>query len=567
MLLKLHMAYLSLWTVILPLSSMCSFAAMKVQQKFHGQSDQSRLMATNRHSDLLDGGCVELMPPKGLQPKTLKNNNIENCKKFCEEQSVLFEKMTHMGLQDDKCFCYIMGPEYDQIRHNSECTYNCPGEPTEQCGGYKRLTVFELNWDGACVSDILWTFKNNIAGKYLINNSPEICKAECSKGKHNTYIALKNDICHCLTIHPPYKSMVWQIHCNEKCSGDTTRRCGSSEPGDEHYNIHKLEPPIEEKEKKDWLKTFLDKFALPTFKSSLQLAWGTAMWAIGWRIQKNHYLPEEETEEILGLCIDATFLDNDPNKIKHDLNKNSKDKCKNYCKPALYAALLDSHCYCKTDAPEETSASATCDTCDADAANPVCVVSPQEKQNNWEIKCVPDSYVDNAEKSENYNENSVQSCKDECGDKKVIGLKETICYCLDDPPSPVNQIMLFKPDQCEKCPAKPEDECGGSNTVSIYRDGFEDKNKVHNTVWDHTNLWAHVLQNTWNWFWNTVVEWAFDGVQLLITGGSRNLALVDDNKLIEDTLQMIETFLIKTNAEGVARLEERLFQVFDQYGK
>jgi len=563
MLLNLHMAYLSVWNIILPIFSMSTFAVMKPQQKFQDQSDQSKLMATNRHSDLLDGGCVWRMPRNSQKAALiLVKNNFKGCKRKCESWTSKWDrKMTHMGLKKDICYCYDMAPENDQIRPNSECTYNCPGEPTEQCGGNDRLSVMQLNWDGACVSEKLWKLTNKITGPALPQNSPEKCKLECSKGERNTYVALRNDICHCLSTSPPYKSMVWTSYCKDTCPGDPKHFCGSSKQGDEHYNIHKLEPPEEKS------TFFLDTFVFPTLESAIQHALGSLMWTIGWAIQKNHFLPEEEAEAIKGLCIDAKFVENIPHITKsHDLNKNSKEVCQKHCTTAMYAALLGSLCYCKTDAPEQNiPPAASCDNCDA--TNPVCVVSPQEKQNNWESKCLPVSYVENQD-NKDFNENAVQPCKVECGDKKVIGLKETICHCFDEPPPLEDLILHLKPDQdCQKCPAKTDDKCGGPNRVSIYRDGFKDENKVHNVVWDHTNLWVHVLQNTWNWFWNTVASLLFNGVKFLLAGRGRTLALLDDGKLIEDTLQMIKTFQNKTKAEGVARLDEILFQVLDQYGK
>merc|ERR1719347_1212964 len=91
-----------------------------------------------------DGTCVKDNWSRVLKHQRKPDsysNTPENCGKYC-----LGKGYKYSGVQyHNQCFCGNTAPSSSTIAPKRECSYQCPGDTEQLCGGFWRMNVHETS--------------------------------------------------------------------------------------------------------------------------------------------------------------------------------------------------------------------------------------------------------------------------------------------------------------------------------------------------------------------------------------------------------------------------------------
>ncbi|EME89605.1 uncharacterized protein MYCFIDRAFT_128488, partial [Pseudocercospora fijiensis CIRAD86] len=188
-------------------------------------------------------GCWSDQSPKTLpnMAYTSNDNTIEKCTKTCADGG-----NTIAGLEyGTQCFCgKSLGYLATQVIESS-CSFTCPGNSTETCGGSGRLSLFsngrpvlqEAPGTPETVGDFYYvscyTEPSNgaraLAGKGTSSNSMtlETCANFCSSYQY--FGTEYGSECYCGNSFSAGANRTSDSDCNMLCSGATNEFCGAGD--------------------------------------------------------------------------------------------------------------------------------------------------------------------------------------------------------------------------------------------------------------------------------------------------------------------------------------------------
>jgi hypothetical protein len=149
---------------------------------------------------------------------TTATNTPSQCIAYCEGLGFPYAAV-EFGSQ---CFC---GNTYGSYGTSSGCTQTCPGDATQNCGGFGAEVVYQTAYYGC--------FFDNAGGRDLsgssqttATNTPGTCIAFCN-GKGYRFAAVEfGDQCFCGSSYGMYEP---SAGCTQACPGNSSQICGGSD--------------------------------------------------------------------------------------------------------------------------------------------------------------------------------------------------------------------------------------------------------------------------------------------------------------------------------------------------
>lgn len=158
---------------------------------------------------------------------------LESCKAYCVDDRGYY----FFGVEySNECYCGDHREESSTRMDDSECSMPCAGDPSQTCGGDKRINIY-----GAVdtPSHVWLGCRTNTdpSGQVLDAHSSvstsmtnEVCGTECEvSGPFDYYGTEASDTCRCGNALRQSSQAAPNNECNMRCAGDNNWDCGGSQ--------------------------------------------------------------------------------------------------------------------------------------------------------------------------------------------------------------------------------------------------------------------------------------------------------------------------------------------------